>query len=94
VHHEVKVDAAALKGFVGRYQLAPKLVAEITFEDGRLYAQLTGQARYPVFMEGPHSIFWRIVEASADFELDGQGRATAMVLHQGGQTLRAARIEG
>jgi CubicO group peptidase (beta-lactamase class C family) len=91
-HHEVAVDAAAMQGLVGRYQLAPQVFIDMTFKDGQLFAQVTGQPAYPVFMEGPHSIFWKVVEASADFEVDAQGRGAALILHQSGQTARAPRV--
>jgi CubicO group peptidase (beta-lactamase class C family) len=91
-HHEVAVDPAAMQGLVGRYQLAPQVFVDVTFKDGKLWAQVTGQPAYPVFMEGPRQFFWKVVEASADFEVDAQGRATAMILHQAGQTARAPRV--
>ena len=92
-HHEVAVDAAVLQGLVGRYQLTPQLLIEVTLKDGQLYAQVTGQPAYPVYMEGPHRVFWKIVDAQADFEVDPQGRATTLVLHQGGLDARAPRVE-
>ncbi|HEY5410819.1 MAG TPA: serine hydrolase [Caulobacteraceae bacterium] len=91
-HHEVAVDLAVLQGLVGRYELAPKVEVEITLKDGTLYAQVTGQPAYPVFSEGPHRIFWKIVDAQADFEVDVHGRATTLVLHQGGRDARAPRV--
>ena len=93
VHHEVAVDATVLNGLVGRYQLVPQMIAEVTLQDGQLYVQLTGQGRAPVFPEAPHRVFWKVVDAQADFEVDAQGRATAMTLHQNGRDLRAPRVE-
>ncbi|HEV2700235.1 MAG TPA: serine hydrolase [Steroidobacteraceae bacterium] len=92
-HHASAVDATVLQGLVGRYQAAPNLVVEITLQDGQLYARLTGQPRFPVFPEGQHRVFWKVVDAQADFAVDARGRATAMTLHQGGQDLQAPRIE-
>ena len=92
-HREAPVEPAVLQGLVGRYQLAPQFIAEFTLDGGRLYAQLTGQPRYPVFSEGPRRVFWKIVDAQADFEVDAQGRATALILHQAGRDVRAPRIE-
>ena len=93
VHHEVAVDPKAIQGLAGRYELAPQVFVDVTFKDGKLFAQVAGQPAYPVFMEGPRQIFWKVVEASADFEIDAQGRATALILHQAGQTARAPRVE-
>ena len=91
-HHEVAVEPAVLQGLVGRYELAPKVDMEITLKDGMLYAQITGQPAYPVFSEAPHRVFWKIVDAQADFEVDAQGRATTLVLHQAGRDVRAPRV--
>ena len=92
-HHEIAVDPAALKGVVGRYQLTPQAVVEMTLEGGQLYTQITGQPRFPVFMEAPHRGFLKVVEATIDFEVDASGRATAVVIHQNGRDTRAPRIE-
>ena len=66
----------------------------ITREGDRLYAQLTGQPTFQVFPESTKEYFYKVVDAQLSFETDAQNRATALVLHQGGRDLRAARIEG
>ena len=38
--------------------------------------------------------FTKVVDAQLTFETDGQGKATALVLHQNGLNPRAPRIEG
>jgi CubicO group peptidase (beta-lactamase class C family) len=91
-HHEITVDPAALKGFVGRYQVAPQAVAEMMLDGGQLYTQLTGQPRFPVFMEAPHRGFLKVVEATIDFDVDAKGQATAITIHQNGRDTRAPRI--
>ena len=91
-HHEIAVDPAALKGLTGRYQLTPQAVVEMTLEGGQLYTQITGQPRLPVFMETPHRGFLKVVEATLDFDVDANGRATALVIHQNGRDTRAPRI--
>jgi CubicO group peptidase (beta-lactamase class C family) len=93
-HHEIEMDPSQMQKMVGRYQLAPEVVAEVTLEGSQLYVQLTGQPRAPVFPERPRRVFWKVVDAQADFEVDAEGRATAMVLHQAGRDLRAPRVEG
>ncbi|HEX4098593.1 MAG TPA: serine hydrolase [Caulobacteraceae bacterium] len=91
-HHEITVGRATLQGLVGRYQLAPEIFVDVTQKDGQLYVQLTGQQSLPVFFEGPHRVFWKVAPATADFEVDPQGKASAMVVHQGGRDLRAERV--
>ncbi|MGJ7531118.1 serine hydrolase [Variovorax sp. GB1P17] len=89
---EMQGDPARYDGFVGRYQLTPELVAEFTREGDRLFTQLTGQPRAEVFPEGERDFFLKVVDAQVSFEVDATGRATGLVLHQGGQDLAAKRL--
>ena len=92
-HHEIPVDADVMQGLEGHYQLTPQLIAEVTVQDGQMFVQLTGQSRIPVYFEGPNRVFWKVVDAQAAFETDADGHGVAMVLHQGGQNLRAPRLK-
>jgi hypothetical protein len=37
-----------------------------------------------VFPEGDHDFFLKVIDAQITFETDSQGKATSLVLHQGG----------
>ena len=93
-HREVAIDPQSLDTFVGRYQLAPAAIFSITREGGRLFEQLSGQARFEIFPESEKDFFLKIVDAQITFEVDAQGKASALVLHQNGVDQRARRIEG
>ena len=92
-HHEIVVNPEVLKGHAGRYQLAPNVFMDITFEDGRLFAQLTGQAKYEVFPETPARVFWKVVDAQADFAVDEKGHTVGLIMHQSGRDLPAPRVD-
>jgi CubicO group peptidase (beta-lactamase class C family) len=92
-HTEVAVDPKIYDGYVGRYQLAPTAILEITRADNKLFVQLTGQPAFEIFPEAPTEYFLKAVDAQLTFETDGQGRATAVILHQLGRNPRAVRIE-
>lgn len=92
-HRVAKVDPKTYKNYVGRYQLAPGLVATMTLENNRLYTQLTGQPRFEMFPEGERDFFLKVVDAQITFETGDSGQAIAFVLHQNGQNPRAPRIE-
>src|SRR5487761_1584603 len=53
----VPLDPAVLRGYVGRYTLAPGVEFAITVEHGQLYARLTGQAAYPVYATAADHFF-------------------------------------
>ena len=92
-HRVVSVDPKVFDGYVGRYQLAPNFIMAVTREGNQLFTQATGQQKIEVFPEGERDFFVKVFDAQMTFETDGRGRATAMVLHQGGATVRAKRID-
>src|SRR5258708_4081140 len=90
---EVKVDAAVLEKYTGRYRLAPNFIITITRDGHRLYSQATGQPRLQLFAEGARDFFVRDFDAQLTFVVDDTGRATSVVLHQNGTNTPANRIE-
>lgn len=88
----VAVDPAVLERYVGEYQLAPGLTITVTRRDAQLFAQVTGQPAFEVYAASDREFFYKVVNARLVFEAGAQGPATAVVLHQNGQTPRAARV--
>ncbi|HEY6306561.1 MAG TPA: TIGR03435 family protein [Candidatus Angelobacter sp.] len=91
-HKEVAVDPKLFVGYVGKYQLAPDFILTVTQEGDHLFVQATGQPKFTLFAEGEREFFLKIVDAQITFVIDSQGRATELILHQGGDQ-HAKRIE-
>jgi D-alanyl-D-alanine-carboxypeptidase/D-alanyl-D-alanine-endopeptidase len=91
--HEIAVDPKLFDGYVGRYELAAKFIITVTREGSRLFVQATGQPKFEVFPESARDYFLKVVDAQITFEPDGEGRVTALILHQNGKNKRAKRIE-
>ena len=89
---EIDVRPEILQRYVGRYQLAPNFILEVTFKDNALYAQATNQPMVRLWPESETSFFLKEVDAQVDFVRDAQGNATGLVLHQNGQNVTAPRI--
>jgi CubicO group peptidase (beta-lactamase class C family) len=83
----------SLDGLVGEYALAPEFHITVTLEGSQLYVQATGQARYPAFAESESSFFLRVVDAVITFVRGPDGRATSLMLHQGGASTPAPRVK-
>jgi len=92
---QTKLDAVVLESYVGRYEFAPGVVFDIALQDGQLTAQLTGQQRFPIYAKSQTEFFYKVVDAQITFLKDGQGKVTALVLHQFGidQTARKLGAE-
>jgi CubicO group peptidase (beta-lactamase class C family) len=90
--HEVKVDAAVLEKYTGRYQLAPNFIITVTRQGDQLFAQATAQPRFEIFAESPREFFLKVVDAQLTFVVDDTGRATSVVLHQNGNNTPGNQI--
>jgi serine-type D-Ala-D-Ala carboxypeptidase/endopeptidase len=92
VRTAIDVRPEILARYVGRYQLAPNFILEITAKDNALYAQATGQQALRLWPESETSFFFKEVDAQVDFIRDAQGNTTGLVLHQNGQNMQAPRL--
>jgi hypothetical protein len=81
-----------LEEFTGYYELAPGAVFHITQDGGQLMAQLTGQAKVPVFADSDSTFYYKVVDARLEFRRDAAGRVDRLILYQNG-THTAQRIE-
>ncbi|HEX6628800.1 MAG TPA: serine hydrolase, partial [Gemmatimonadaceae bacterium] len=77
----IDVRPDVLARYVGRYQLAPSFILEVTLKDNLLYAQATGQPMVRLWAESETSFFLKEVDAQLDFIRDAQGNTTGLVLH-------------
>ena len=91
---EVAVDPKLFEGYVGNYELAPKFILTVTREGDKLITQATGQPKVPIFAQSEREFFAKVVDAQITFVTDAHGRASELILHQGGQDVHAKRFEG
>ena len=89
---QIVVDTAALQDYVGKYQFAFGAVLDVTLSEDQLSAQLTGQSSLPIYPNARDEFFYKVVDARLTYERDAAGKIAAVVLHQNGQDMRAARI--
>ena len=89
---EVPIDPKILDNYVGYYLLAGH-VFSVTREGDQFFTQLPGQPRVQCYPESSTKFFAKVVHAQISFVTDPQGRATALILHQGGQEQSAKRID-
>jgi CubicO group peptidase (beta-lactamase class C family) len=87
----VAVERAVLQRYTGKYRMSPQMTFELTLRDRGLFAQLTGQPACRLYPRSATEFFYRVVEASITFELEGDV-VTALVLHQNGRDVRCNRL--
>ena len=89
----VTVAPKVFDGYAGRYQLEPDFILTFTREGDHFFTQATGQPRDEIFPSSDLDFFLTAVDAQVTFVTDSQGRATEVILHQGGEDHHAKRIE-
>jgi CubicO group peptidase (beta-lactamase class C family) len=87
----VKLTPDEVEPFVGEYQYGPA-VMKITQDGAQLYAQLTGQPKFPIFPKSETEFEWRVVKAKVTF-LQEDGKVTKAKHEQGGVSFEAPKLK-
>jgi CubicO group peptidase (beta-lactamase class C family) len=87
-----KVDPAVYQKYVGLYELDDGFKITMTAEEGRLLAQGQGQSKFELLPESETKYFSDngILHR---FEMGEGGAVSAVIIEQGGRTMRAKRIK-
>ena len=62
----------------------------ITLDGNQLSGQLTGQQKFPIYAESDTLFFFKVVDASIEFD-KGAGHAADLTLRQNGREMKATR---
>jgi hypothetical protein len=65
----------------------------ISAEGSDLFAQLSGQNKFPIYPSAPDEYFWKVVDAKIKFVKDEKGTVTHGHFVQGGFTIDAQKIK-
>lgn len=88
----IALDPAIYDAYVGQYELEPGWVMTVTKESDRIFMQWTGQGRVEMFPESSTKFFVKVIDAQRTFVLDETGKASHVILHQGGRDRVATRV--
>jgi hypothetical protein len=92
-HVEVAINPQLFDGYVGTYQLNPRMVFTVTRDGDKLFARLTGQQTYQLHPYSERDFFYTIVAAQLSFVVGTDGKASAVILHQNGRDQTAERVD-
>ena len=92
--YSVQAGAVAdLKIYEGRYDFQNSAVMSITSDGKNLFAQLSGQGKYPIFPSLPDEFFWKVVEARIKFIKDEKGNVTSAQFFQNGGEINVPKLK-
>jgi len=89
----VKLSLAQLDAYVGRYQYGPNTVMTVSRDGTQLFAELTGQPKFPIFPKSETEFEWRVVAASVRFVRGEKGKASKAVHTQNGTSFDAPKMD-
>lgn len=87
-----ELPVAVLDTFVGRYELAPTFVIDITRDGNSMYGQATGQPRFSLQATGDSEFMVKEVQAQLKFEKNADGSVKGLVLNQNGRAIPGKRL--
>ena len=90
---EVEMDLGLFDRYVGRYAFPGASIMSVSRDGAKLFSQLTGQRPIEIFAASETEFFPKVIPARIKFVVDNYGRATALVLHQGGRDIHAPRMD-
>ncbi len=92
VRTEITVDPKLYDNYIGGYE-ATSVVMTVTRADDGLFVQFPGQQKIQIFPENARNYFFKAFDAQITFVTDSNGRATELIMHEGGTDLYANRIK-
>jgi CubicO group peptidase (beta-lactamase class C family) len=88
----IKLTEAELNAILGKYTYG-LAVMTITRDGDAVFAQLTGQPKFPIHPKSATEFEWQVVPASVKFAKDNAGKVIKAIHTQNGTTFDAPKIE-
>lgn len=88
-----QVQEKDIEKYTGRYDISNGMVMTVTKEENQLFAQVSGQGKFPIFQSAPGRFYWKVVEATVEFITDAQGNVTHGHFEQGSFKVDAPKMK-
>ena len=88
----IKLTSSEIKKLEGYYDYGIDGIMVVREEDGKLFAQLSGQNENEIFPKSKTEFFWSPIEASVKFEQNKEGEITHAVHRQNGISNKYPKI--
>ncbi|WP_299122586.1 serine hydrolase [uncultured Winogradskyella sp.] len=89
---EVVVPDAILQSYIGKYQLMPEFIIEITKNGSQLSAKATGQPMLDIFPQSENTFYLKEVDAKLTFNKNEAGDVESVTLLQGGREMTGKKM--
>ena len=75
----------------GTYEIQKGFELRIWSENGKIFAQATGQGVVPLFAENELMLFAKVIDVKLQFEKNKQGKITCLYILKNGNKTRAEK---
>lgn len=87
----IKLSNNILQSYVGEYELQPDFIFSISFNDGKLFCQATGQPKFELLPISDSEFILKEVNAKISFTKNSDQKIEKLILHQGNQEVPALK---
>ena len=88
---EIKLSPEILEQYVGTYELEPGVDMTITREDGKLFAQISGQQKFPLSLQKEDRFFVKMLDSQHEYTMDDKGVVPFVIIQQGPVLIKVPR---
>ena len=89
----IQLSNDILKQYIGKYEVQPQFILDVTVEENQIFTQATGQAKFEIFAESDVKFYLKVVTAQIVFNINDSGDVSSLTLYQNGQEIVAKKIE-
>lgn len=89
----IYISEVILQRYVGKYEVAPGVIAEITQEGSKLFVQISGQPRFDLFPYEETKFALKVMDAQIEFIMDANGHVNQLILYQGKNKVPGKRVD-
>ncbi len=89
---EVEVPEAILETYVGKYELMPGFILDVTRNGSQLKTQATGQPVFDIFPKSENEFYLKVIEAQLQFNKNDAEEVESVTLFQGGREITGKRM--
>ncbi len=88
----INLAADILQSYTGEYELKPGFIFTVSFDNGSLFCQPTGQPKLELLPVSESEFFLKEVEAKISFIKNSNQEVEKLILNQGGHQIPAVRV--
>jgi hypothetical protein len=89
----IEISESILQTYVGKYKVAPGVIADVTKEGDQLFVQISGQPRFDLFPYEETKFSLKVMDAQIEFVKDTDGQVNGLILVQGTNKVPGKRVD-